>query len=199
MKQRQCVICNQFFSPNSNYQKFCFQCKEKAYQKNALKRAVLYYQKNKDKVLQYRKNYYRKNKEKILAQIKEYRKKYPQNKRKWAREYRKKNLKRLREYTKKYREKNPEWCREIWIKYRHRKKEKMIKFKGGKCSCCGITYNGKNACIFQFHHKNPKEKENKVERGINVWRKWEILVKELEKCDLVCANCHFLIHFQRSV
>ena len=105
----------------------------------------------------------------------------------------KEHLKQLQEYAKEYRRKNPEWFRGIKRRSLHEKKGKLIKLKGGKCSECGLKYNGKNACVFQFHHK---ERGNKIERSINLSGKIKALLKEIKKCKLVCANCHFLLHYK---
>ena len=99
-----------------------------------------------------------------------------------------------KDYQKKWWGENSELFKEIQTKHRYRKKEKLIKLKGGMCSKCGLKYNGKNACVFQFHHK---EKGHKIEGGIGLCRRLEVLIKEIEKCDLVCANCHFLIHYKK--
>lgn len=77
--------------------------------------------------------------------------------------------------------------------YQRKRKGELIKLLGGKCENCGLEYNGENGCLFQFHHKNPKEKEirlNLNKMGIA----WNKIIKESKKCKLVCANCHFLIH-----
>jgi len=76
----------------------------------------------------------------------------------------------------------------------HDMKVKFIHEKGGKCSKCGEKYNGKNAAIFDFHHRDPKTKQFNL--GINTMqnKSKKVLLIELEKCDLVCANCHRLIH-----
>ena len=61
---------------------------------------------------------------------------------------------------------------------------------GGKCVRCG--YN-KSLAALQFHHTDPTQKEFSLghKRGI----KWEEQIKELDKCELVCANCHAEIHY----
>jgi len=44
-----------------------------------------------------------------------------------------------------------------------------------------------------FHHIDPKEKEF----GLSVkrlTRSWEKMKKELDKCVLICANCHREVH-----
>lgn len=64
-------------------------------------------------------------------------------------------------------------------------KQKMVEYKGGKCIRCG--YN-KNLKVLQFHHRNPEEKRFAI--GGSHCRRWSVLKEELDKCDLLCSNCH---------
>lgn len=70
-------------------------------------------------------------------------------------------------------------------------KKQLVEYKGGCCSVCG--YN-KSFRSLHFHHINPEEKD------FTLGRKWgklgfnETIKKELDKCILVCANCHGEIH-----
>ena len=73
-------------------------------------------------------------------------------------------------------------------------KAELVKWKGGKCLRCGIKYGGTNACIFQFHHNNPNEKDNQVKPFSWTLEKCK---REAHKCDMLCANCHFIIHSGR--
>ena len=77
------------------------------------------------------------------------------------------------------------------VKKRRRKlKNKAIQYKGGKCVLCG--YMG---CIdaLEFHHLDESKKNfGFSQKGIT--RSWEKIKEELEKCILVCANCHREIH-----
>lgn len=67
-------------------------------------------------------------------------------------------------------------------------KQKCVDYKGGCCQQCG--YNKSNAAL-DFHHLDPTYKEfNFSKKKV----KWETLQKELDKCILVCANCHREIH-----
>lgn len=75
-------------------------------------------------------------------------------------------------------------------KYHHERKAKLILHLGGKCLECGLVYNGQNAAVFQFHHRNPSEKQGRIE----FWWAWARILEEAAKCNLVCANCHHLIH-----
>jgi hypothetical protein len=71
-----------------------------------------------------------------------------------------------------------------------RKKLKAIEMFGGKCQICGY-----NKCpnALEFHHVG--EKKESPSYIIMRWS-WERAKKELEKCILICANCHREIHYQ---
>jgi hypothetical protein len=77
----------------------------------------------------------------------------------------------------------------------HRLKAKVVEIMGGKCSNpnCGLKYNGKNACIFQMHHNNPSEKLFPINTRTLINYNWSMILDEIIKCSLLCANCHFLI------
>ena len=69
-------------------------------------------------------------------------------------------------------------------------KQWALEYKGSKCEKCG--YN-KCSEALEFHHKNPEEKDfNLSDR--NLILDWQEIKKELDKCILVCANCHREIH-----
>jgi 5-methylcytosine-specific restriction endonuclease McrA len=74
------------------------------------------------------------------------------------------------------------------VNWRKRTKIKLVEYKGGKCEKC--TYD---KCIdaLEFHHKNPEQKD-----FIISGKSWsfEKLKKEVDKCMLVCSNCHKEIH-----
>lgn len=75
-------------------------------------------------------------------------------------------------------------------KRRRKLKDLAIEYKGGKCIFCGYSkYKG----ALDFHHLNESQKEFSLStRGLT--RSWERIKQELEKCVLVCANCHREIH-----
>ena len=68
-------------------------------------------------------------------------------------------------------------------------KKKIIEYLGGKCFVCGYDKNYANLCV---HHKDEKEKLFTVSGSHG--RKWEVIQKELNKCILLCSNCHGELH-----
>lgn len=63
--------------------------------------------------------------------------------------------------------------------------------RGGACEICGYC---KNIAALEFHHLNPEEKEFNVDMRKFSNMNLEKLEAELEKCILVCANCHRELH-----
>lgn len=69
-------------------------------------------------------------------------------------------------------------------------KRKAVEYKGGKCEFCGYKrYQG----ALDFHHEDPKKKDFQFSRRVSV-AFTEAIRKELDKCLLVCKNCHAEIH-----
>ncbi len=74
-------------------------------------------------------------------------------------------------------------------KLRNAKKEKAIEYLGGCCWKCEGVFDRE---LYDFHHIVPASKEfewSKLKK-----RKWETIQKELDKCVLLCSNCHRLAH-----
>lgn len=71
------------------------------------------------------------------------------------------------------------------------KKIKAIEQLSGKCTKCGIT----NPIVMEFHHPN----EDKEDTICDILHKpWNVMVKEIEKCILLCRRCHMIHHFSDS-
>src|SRR6056300_1374891 len=71
-----------------------------------------------------------------------------------------------------------------------RNKLEAIKYKGGSCVDCGGTFPPR---VFDFHHVNPDDKEHKIASMLRS-QSWENAKQELDKCVLLCANCHRIRH-----
>ena len=70
-------------------------------------------------------------------------------------------------------------------------KEKAIAYLGGGCGRCG--YVGCPA-VFDFHHIDPSKKEFSI--GGSRFHRFELIKDELDKCELLCSNCHRELHYK---
>lgn len=76
------------------------------------------------------------------------------------------------------------------MRLKHRElRDKAVQYGGGQCQLCGYK---KCVSALEFHHRNPLEKDFNPSRGYKL--RWAALKAELDKCVLVCANCHREIH-----
>lgn len=66
-----------------------------------------------------------------------------------------------------------------------RMRNKMVEYlRGKKCTDCGND----NMVVFEFDHVRGKKRDDiskLVKRGC-----WSVVLDEIRKCDIVCANCH---------
>lgn len=65
-------------------------------------------------------------------------------------------------------------------------KIKAVAYKGGSCERCG--YN-KSIRALAFHHTDPSQKDFMISDNGNL-RSWDKIKTELDKCIMLCANCH---------
>lgn len=77
---------------------------------------------------------------------------------------------------------------------RDKVKQMAVEYLGGKCNICGY-----DKCLgaLDFHHRD----SNKKDFGIShkgYTRSWEKVKKELDKCDLLCSNCHREKHWNED-
>lgn len=138
---------------------------------------------------------------------KEYHKEYNKNYRAINRE---KLLKNAREYHKAYYQKNKDrvlansraYYRENRAKVNNRSKQKRIEFMEWwinyksvlKCERCNESFW---FCL-DFHHNELGGKEYPVNILVNRRRK-DLLLEEIKKCIVLCANCHRKEHYDWTV
>ena len=67
-------------------------------------------------------------------------------------------------------------------------KARCVEYKGGKCIICGVVGPPE---IYDFHHEDPSLKEFTI-GGKS--RSFESVKLELDKCLLLCSNCHRTVH-----
>lgn len=74
-------------------------------------------------------------------------------------------------------------CKSVLTAHRH--KEKALQYKGGACQQCGYDKCSRALC---FHHVDSSDKFATVSHIYN--HSWAKIQEELDKCVLLCMNCH---------
>lgn len=87
-------------------------------------------------------------------------------------------------------EKKTEWKLKAKLREQQNKQD-IIKYKGGACILCGYV---KCTWALHLHHLVPADKGEKFKRGNKIEWKLSLHKEEIDKCILVCANCHQEIH-----
>ena len=75
-------------------------------------------------------------------------------------------------------------------KRRKEVRRKALAYKGGRCRMCGY-----DRCVeaLEFHHLDSSRKDFGIS-GQGYTRSWRRIREELDKCVLLCANCHREVH-----
>jgi hypothetical protein len=73
-----------------------------------------------------------------------------------------------------------------------RKRGMILWVRSQKAACqrCGFD----NPVALQFHHLDPSLKDLSVSEAISHGWSKERIGKEIEKCEVLCANCHAIEH-----
>ena len=90
-------------------------------------------------------------------------------------------------FTNLYRRKYCKKCEhKSQVANRLKKKKRAVEYLGGRCIRCGY-----NECFYalEFDHVDPSTKEYEMSNMI-YGRNWALVGVELDKCQLLCANCH---------
>ena len=82
--------------------------------------------------------------------------------------------------------------KEQTIERQRKLKKKAIDYLGGKCQKCGYD---KCQAALEFHHRNPAAKEFSLAQ-MKSTSFGEKVKSELDKCVLLCANCHRETHWE---
>lgn len=72
---------------------------------------------------------------------------------------------------------------------RYREKKNFIDTQKTKCAKCGDD----RPYVLDFHHRDPNEKEFTI--GKIKKKDCDVLQSEIDKCVILCANCHREFHY----
>ena len=122
---------------------------------------------NKEKIADYKRKHREENKEKMAEYNKKWREENKEERSEYAKKWREENKENRLEYAKAHRDKRRAYCRE---------------YLGGKCVVCGTTHN------LQFDHIKREEKKYNITEKLTI--KFDNLKEELDKCQLLCVDCH---------
>lgn len=96
-----------------------------------------------------------------------------------------------REYRNRHYANNKEYYIKKSSEYNNKTKDIFEEYKKKQvCEKCGDN----RWYILEFHHKDPKQKESTISsmrRGHTL----KSIMKEIEKCSILCANCHREEHY----
>ena len=83
-------------------------------------------------------------------------------------------------------------CHSEYMKQQYAQKKNIIEEQKAqqKCAKCGES----RGYVLDYHHLNPEEKETTIARMTSNRYNLEDIQKEIEKCIVLCANCHREFH-----
>lgn len=131
----------------------------------------------------YAKAYNKANKERIKAESKVYYAANREKKMAYAKAYREANREETNAYAKAYQKANRE---ELKAK-RDERNLMIFNYKGAECNHCGLS-EPKHLEIYDYHHVDPDTKLYSVSNILK--GPIERLKTEVDKCLLLCSNCH---------
>lgn len=76
-------------------------------------------------------------------------------------------------------------------RFRDNMKARAVAYLGGKCQDCKRVHP---LAVYDFHHLDPSQKEASISRLLYKKVNWDTKKTELDKCVLLCANCHRIRH-----
>lgn len=83
-----------------------------------------------------------------------------------------------------------EYLKKAVTKRRKKLRQMAVDYLGGKCLICGYKTS---ISALEFHHLDKTKKDFGISKN-GITRSWEKTKSEIDKCILVCANCHREIH-----
>ena len=89
------------------------------------------------------------------------------------------------------------WQSEKVTEFRRKRKLDSLEYLGGmKCNRCG--YNKPIPAVYSFHHIDPSTKDPNFSKMKSNGTKWEDVKAELDKCIVLCHNCHAEVHWEHE-
>lgn len=89
------------------------------------------------------------------------------------------------------------FCHSNYMKQKYQEKKNIVQELKSQCSCvkCGDS----RGYVLDYHHINPEEKEENISRLTSNTSSLESVYKEIQKCIVLCANCHREFHYLNGI
>ena len=108
-----------------------------------------------------------------------------------ARKYYHANKEICAERARRWRELNKGYIVEKQREQKRARKLWAVEYLGGVCARCKSVVH---PAAFEFHHRDPSAKDRDPSKTLSL--SMARLTAELDKCNLLCANCHRVVHFE---
>lgn len=98
-----------------------------------------------------------------------------------------------KEYMKEWYKKNKAKHIEYNNNSKRARKDRFQEFKATlSCARCGFSH----PAVLDFHHLDPTKKASILSKMVNDGLAWKTIMAEVAKCEVLCANCHRIEHYQ---
>ena len=85
------------------------------------------------------------------------------------------------------------YCHSQYMRNKYQEKKTTVQDLKSQCKCakCGES----RGYVLDYHHINPKEKEQTIARMTSNYYSLDNIYDEINKCIVLCANCHREFHY----
>lgn len=87
-------------------------------------------------------------------------------------------------------------CHSSYMKQKYQEKKNIVQELKSQCRCAKCGDN--RGYVLEYHHVNPEEKENTIARLTSNNYTLDKVYDEIQKCIVLCANCHREFHYLNS-
>lgn len=88
-------------------------------------------------------------------------------------------------------------CHSAYMKNKYQEKKNVIQELKSQCKCAKCGDN--RGYVLDYHHIDPSQKEDDIARMTSNTSSWDKVFEEINKCIVLCANCHREFHHFNSL
>lgn len=88
-------------------------------------------------------------------------------------------------------------CHNNYVKAKYKERQQDIEMI--KSNLCCAKCGDSRGYVLDFHHKDPDKKSDGVAQMLRNNTPWEKIEEEMEKCIVLCANCHREFHYLENI